>query len=374
MKAVIAATIGLALTSASARATDIPMDCNHDGQVAINELIAGVNIALSDAPEAPATCTNADSNLDGVVLIADLVRGVEAALSPPVPRPVITKIEIADEQLVEISGTGVVGDHVSVDMRQAGFINRGTDPFYDPAHTASDSFCGFLNGGNWIGLGDEVTVGADGGFTIVGLNQRVVPGYILTNQNPANCPADPGQYYGLLSELRVNSAGYGLASPEVPSMRRWLEKNQSGTAVHLLEVGMSGGNRVSAGITDGPDQDAAALGGKDEDERGLDTCYTRGLGCGQRVDFGGPNATYPAVSQTENDASVCGISGCNPQDKEFQFILSMAQTHQRGGSLLAFMKSKRNQDPLNGFQVYIHLSGKVKVGLGLNFCFLGIGC
>jgi len=363
------------LAATAARATDIPMDCNHDGTVTVGEIITGVNIVLGPDPTAPASCTNADSNLDGTVLVADLVRGVDAVLHPPIPRPAITRIEIVDEQIVRITGTGVVGDRVLVNMRQAGFNNAGAARFDDPAHPGSDSFCGWLNGGNQLGLGDEVTVGPDGTFTIAGLGHRVVPGFVLTNQKPWQCPTNQTQYYGLLTELRVDSVAYGgVADADAPRIERWLTSVQPGTNRHQLHVALGGADRVAAGITDGPDQLATAFGGKDEDERGVDTCTTRGLACGVRVDFGGATATYPPVAIGENDSTTCGINGCAPRDDEFDFVLSMAQAHERGASLLAFMKSKRIEPLVDGIDidVDIHLSGKVDAGI--NFCFVGIGC
>jgi len=58
-------------------------DCNADRRVTIDELIAGVRIALDEEPVA--TCPAADSNRDGHVAIAELVSAVGAALAgcPP---------------------------------------------------------------------------------------------------------------------------------------------------------------------------------------------------------------------------------------------------------------------------------------------------
>jgi hypothetical protein len=57
-------------------------DCNSDGQVLINEIVAGVNIFLETANLS--TCRNADQNGDGVVLINEVVAAVNSFLDPAV--------------------------------------------------------------------------------------------------------------------------------------------------------------------------------------------------------------------------------------------------------------------------------------------------
>ncbi|MBX3025537.1 hypothetical protein KF840_11590 [bacterium] len=56
-----------------------PGDCNGDKQVAINELIIGVNIALGAQPVS--ACPSFDTNGDGSVAINELIGAVNAALS-----------------------------------------------------------------------------------------------------------------------------------------------------------------------------------------------------------------------------------------------------------------------------------------------------
>lgn len=53
-------------------------DCDGDGMVAINELIAGVGIALGQQPVS--TCANIDRNGDGAVTVEELIAAVRAAL------------------------------------------------------------------------------------------------------------------------------------------------------------------------------------------------------------------------------------------------------------------------------------------------------
>ena len=69
-----------------ARATCVG-DCDGSGDVTVNELVVGVNIALSLAPAT--TCEAMDRNGDGMVTIDELLTAVSAALlgCPVVPTP-----------------------------------------------------------------------------------------------------------------------------------------------------------------------------------------------------------------------------------------------------------------------------------------------
>jgi len=60
-------------------AQSCPGDCNGDGEVSINELIIGVNIALG--AQAVTACTAMDSNGDGAVTVNELIRAVSMALN-----------------------------------------------------------------------------------------------------------------------------------------------------------------------------------------------------------------------------------------------------------------------------------------------------
>ena len=71
------ALIGL-VTGAPVRALPCVGDCNGDGEVAINELIVGVNISLETA--AVTACPAFDTNGDGGVTVNELIQGVNAAL------------------------------------------------------------------------------------------------------------------------------------------------------------------------------------------------------------------------------------------------------------------------------------------------------
>ncbi len=56
-----------------------PGDCNSDGQVAVNELIVGVNISLGSAPISE--CPAFDTGGDGTVTVNELIQAVNAALA-----------------------------------------------------------------------------------------------------------------------------------------------------------------------------------------------------------------------------------------------------------------------------------------------------
>jgi len=74
------ATVIVLASAASAGAVCVA-DCNSDGQVLINEIVASVNIFLGSA--LLSTCRNADQNGDGVVLVNEVVAAVNSFLNPP---------------------------------------------------------------------------------------------------------------------------------------------------------------------------------------------------------------------------------------------------------------------------------------------------
>ena len=69
----------LCLASPGSAAAQCAGDCNSDGQVAINELIVGVNIALGSSPVT--ACPSFDGNGDGTVAINELIAAVNVALN-----------------------------------------------------------------------------------------------------------------------------------------------------------------------------------------------------------------------------------------------------------------------------------------------------
>lgn len=71
--------IGLEFCPRPRSLEDCPGDCDHDGRVQVNELVAAVAIALG--VDDLAACPVADGTADGRVTIDDLVRAIAAALS-----------------------------------------------------------------------------------------------------------------------------------------------------------------------------------------------------------------------------------------------------------------------------------------------------
>jgi len=72
-----------------------PGDCNHDGTVAINELIGGVGGALGNGTP----CHAFDLNGDGTVTISELITAVNMALTgcPATPTPTVTAAAMFDD-------------------------------------------------------------------------------------------------------------------------------------------------------------------------------------------------------------------------------------------------------------------------------------
>lgn len=75
----VPAPFDLALGSCPPIPASCTGDCNGDGQVAVNELIVGVNIALGN--QAVGACPALDTDGDGMVVVSELVRAVGFALN-----------------------------------------------------------------------------------------------------------------------------------------------------------------------------------------------------------------------------------------------------------------------------------------------------
>ena len=76
MASVLFVTIVTATGSAGAQCVG---DCRGDGEVAVDELITIVNIALGNEPVG--TCTAGDADLDGQITINEILKGVNNALN-----------------------------------------------------------------------------------------------------------------------------------------------------------------------------------------------------------------------------------------------------------------------------------------------------
>ena len=115
MNKVLIAAGGWALTALFASmpaAAACGGDCSGDGEVSVNELIIGVNIALGRATVEQ--CTSIDADGDGAVSINEIVSAVNAALTGcPLPAPrlvalsragLIASVDIAAPWSVRASG------------------------------------------------------------------------------------------------------------------------------------------------------------------------------------------------------------------------------------------------------------------------------
>lgn len=79
------------LLSAAAGGAEPPScigDCNRDGRVTVNELVAAVSIGLGTLPLTQ--CPGLDPNHDQAVFIDEILRAVHAALGPCAPLPLTT--------------------------------------------------------------------------------------------------------------------------------------------------------------------------------------------------------------------------------------------------------------------------------------------
>jgi hypothetical protein len=89
LAAVVAALVPPASRAATSMATSCIGDCGGGGEVSIDELIVGVNIALGN--QSLTSCPAFDGNGDGQVTIDELISGVNNALNGcSTPRPTLT--------------------------------------------------------------------------------------------------------------------------------------------------------------------------------------------------------------------------------------------------------------------------------------------
>lgn len=106
----VPATLASVLLAAPLRAC--PGDCDGDGAVAIHELVAGVGMAVHQAPAE--LCASLDANRDGRVTVDELLAGIAAALGGCPLQPILppdyrdTFLELANCRLsIEHGGVSV---------------------------------------------------------------------------------------------------------------------------------------------------------------------------------------------------------------------------------------------------------------------------
>ena len=107
-------------------------DCNGDGQVTIDELLIGVNIALDLMPLS--ACPTFDVNMDGIVSINELIVAVDDALhacSAPTASPSPTP-SAGNSVLEHHNGPTRAGVYVIPELTKAHAANLVIDPTFAP--------------------------------------------------------------------------------------------------------------------------------------------------------------------------------------------------------------------------------------------------
>ena len=112
----LAASAARGVTGASSDGQVVcPGDCDGSGAVTIDELVAGVNMALGDVPSN--TCSSFDADGDGRVTISELVMAVTAALSGCDVGPAELPTPRVEVQVAASDGTPVDGFSAQFDER-----------------------------------------------------------------------------------------------------------------------------------------------------------------------------------------------------------------------------------------------------------------
>ncbi|MGH7789295.1 MAG: YfaP family protein [Candidatus Binatia bacterium] len=222
-RAMAAAALLVCLAAAPAVAR-CPGDCDGSGSVAINELIAGVAIALGSA--SVETCAAMDDNGNGVVAINELVAAVAAALGACPSGLFITDF---------------VQTMVVIDLGAAGVPHSGAPPAPSGGPRASaPQGARVINGGT-----TQVQLSADAPFSSVLL--AVEPGG-GPGSTSGSAPAGVDGFFELALPQAVDQIVLQLTlAPDVPPSFRWLFQvadasgavgDVVGTDVEVTEVGI----------------------------------------------------------------------------------------------------------------------------------------
>lgn len=275
--------------------------------------------------------------------------GVLAAAVPRVyssSRPIIRTLKVVDNDLAAIHGTGIPGTTLWVEHRQRGFEEA----------TASDfGWCAWFNGGVWASLGSSTVVGSNGKWAVTGLDKMVLPAVIVTH----DCAG------GMYTEFRVASV-YGVDAVPTPVLD-YFDVYYPSSNSRVPRTRISGADELAVMIADGPNAAASESGTVvDIDEDGVDVCQ-KPFSCGATITFspeGGPLGTLLSPSITEHDGSAL----LTP-DQEYPFILTMAQAHKPGGSILAATLTPRT-DPLGPtVNVNVDINARLDLSCGGNHFF-----
>jgi hypothetical protein len=256
--------------------------------------------------------------------------------------PTIRKLHIVGNDLQWIRGVAKPDQHVWLWIRQRNFKEDDHSPLNFNCPNNTD---------DWVQFSDLEPADANGDWMIDGLDLMVLPPAVGTK----NCNA------ALLTEFIV---GFGATESDVPILHMFNIPNGTvNSPQSWLEADIENANQVALSVTDGPDDSMDAVGGIDMDEDGLDLCAHPGFNCGDRITFRGSGGTFASPAIDENDASVFDIT--NPIiDNEYKYILSMAEAHNNGASLLAAAKTPRFNDHL-GPAVNVNVNIKAAVDVDL---------
>lgn len=114
-------------------------DCNSDGEVTVDEILLGINIALGTEPIAQ--CPSVDANGDGAVSVDEIIAAISTALSgcfieptitpTPLPTPTPTTPVDRSQIIAELSEAGLgdyLGREVPEPSSESGWIRYDFEP------------------------------------------------------------------------------------------------------------------------------------------------------------------------------------------------------------------------------------------------------
>jgi hypothetical protein len=254
--------------------------------------------------------------------------------------PMIQKLHVEGNDLKWIKGVGMPGSWYWLWVRQRNFKEDDRSPL---------NFNCSGNTDEWIQFANLETIDSTGTFLIPDLDLMVMPPGIGTE----NC------YAALFTEFIV---GFGVDEGDVPTLHMFNIPNYlTNDPEEWVEVDMEGADRLGVSITDGPDDTEEAFGGMDMDEDGYDLCEVPGFDCGERVSFLGSGGTFASPAIFEHDGSIFGLPSLT--DREYGYIVSMAEAHANGASFLAAAKTRRDEEQIGPS---IDVNVNVKAGLDVD--------
>jgi hypothetical protein len=189
--AVLAALVLPALTQGA----ECVGDCNDNGEVVVNELITGVNIALGTA--LVDTCPIFDENQDGDVTVNELIKAVNYALEgcPPAEEglgervfSVRTDTEVFGESRCMLGSEVVAGANVAMGFSAGPLVLVAGEPDADGVATlvlAQDAIVGVLSADATVACYKFLAEGSTGSIDCDG---GPAPNVIITQAAGQNAP------------------------------------------------------------------------------------------------------------------------------------------------------------------------------------------